>query len=76
MIRSAAVAVVAASLILAGALPVRAQSVEERLLPCLACHGENGQSRTPEVPSLGGQPELYLTIQLVMFRERLRQSSR
>ena len=73
MARSAAVAAVAASLILAGVFPVRAQSPEERLVPCLACHGEKGQSKTPEVPSLGGQPELYLTIQLVMFRERLRQ---
>ena len=26
----------------------------------------------PEVPSLGGQPAFYLTIQLFMFRERLR----
>jgi cytochrome c553 len=52
--------------------PALAQSVEERMPACLACHGENGQSQTPEVPSLGGQPEFYLTIQLYMFRERLR----
>jgi len=39
---------------------------------CLACHGENGQSQTPEVPSLGAQPEYYVTIQLVMFRDKLR----
>jgi len=53
-------------------LAASAQSVEERLPTCLACHGENGQSQTPEVPSLGGQPEYYLTIQLYMFREKLR----
>ena len=59
--------------ILAGlSLPAAAQSVEERLPTCLACHGDNGQSPTPEVPSLGGQPEFYLTIQLYMFREKLR----
>src|SRR5215471_15731199 len=54
------------------ALPAAAQSLEERLPACLACHGEKGQSETPDVPSLGGQPEFYLTIQLYMFREKLR----
>jgi cytochrome c553 len=42
------------------------------MAPCLACHGESGQSETPEVPSLGAQPPLYLLSQLVMFRERIR----
>jgi cytochrome c553 len=53
-------------------LPAHAQSLQERQAVCLACHGENGQSQTPEVPSLGAQPEYYITIQLVMFREKLR----
>ena len=44
----------------------------ERLPTCLACHGENGQSRTPGVPSLGGQQAFYVTVQLLMFRERMR----
>jgi cytochrome c553 len=54
------------------ALPVSGASLDERLAPCLACHGEKGQSIVPEVPSLGAQPEFYLTLQLFMFRERLR----
>ena len=37
-----------------------------------ACHGEKGQSAIPEVPSLGAQPAFYVTIQLYMFRERMR----
>jgi cytochrome c553 len=49
-----------------------AQTLTERLAPCLACHGENGTSSTPEVPSLGAQPVFYLTVQLIMFRERMR----
>jgi cytochrome c553 len=49
-----------------------AQTVAERLVPCLACHGENGTSSTPDVPSLGAQPAYFLLIQLFMFRERLR----
>jgi cytochrome c553 len=66
--RSLAVAV----LVLLAALPVVAATLEERLAPCLACHGEHGQSASPEVPALGAQPAFYVTIQLYMFRERMR----
>ena len=66
--RSLAVAV----LVLLTALPVAAATLEERLAPCLSCHGETGHSAIPEVPSLGAQPVFYVTIQLFMFRERLR----
>jgi cytochrome c553 len=58
-------------LIFLSALPANADTLEARLAPCLACHGANGQSTIPEVPSLGGQPAFYLTIQLLMFREKL-----
>jgi cytochrome c553 len=62
----------AAVLVLLAALPVAGTSLEERLAPCLACHGEQGQSANPEVPSLGAQPAFYVMVQLYMFRERLR----
>jgi len=42
------------------------------LAACLACHGDNGQSTVAEIPSLGGQPVFYLSVQLYMFRERIR----
>jgi cytochrome c553 len=64
--------ITAATLTCLAALPASAQPVEERITACLACHGESGRSDNPEVPSLGAQPEFYLTIQLYMFRERLR----
>ena len=51
------------------------ETVAERAAPCLACHGETGQSENPEVPSLGGQPAPYLLIQLYMFREKERASA-
>ena len=54
--------------------PLLGETVAERAVPCLACHGETGQSETPEIPSLGGQPAPYLLIQLYMFRERQRAS--
>jgi cytochrome c553 len=53
-------------------LPAAAQPVQARLPVCLACHGQNGQSENPEVPSLGAQQAFYVTVQLLMFRERMR----
>jgi cytochrome c553 len=51
---------------------VRAETIEERAAPCLACHGEHGRSETENIPSLGGQQAPYALIQLFMFREKLR----
>lgn len=66
--RSTALAV----LVALTALPVVAATLEDRLAPFLACHGEKGQSTIPEIPSLGAQPECYLSVQLYMFREKMR----
>lgn len=52
-------------------LPVAATS-QEKLAPCVACHGENGQSANREVPSLGAQPKDYLLTQMYLFREKMR----
>jgi cytochrome c553 len=49
-----------------------AETIQERAAPCLACHGEHGQSQTENTPSLGGQNAPYALIQLFMFREKLR----
>src|SRR3981189_649848 len=49
-----------------------AETFQERIAPCLACHGERGQSETENTPSLGGQQAPYALIQLFMFREKLR----
>ena len=54
------------------ATSVSAETIEQRIVPCLACHGENGQSQTENTPSLGGQQAPYALIQLFMFREKLR----
>ena len=64
--------VVALALFGAGIGPLYAETIAERTAPCLACHGEKGQSETPEIPSLGGQPAPYLLIQLYLFREKQR----
>src|SRR6195952_2240006 len=49
-----------------------AETMEERVAPCLACHGEKGQSETENTPSLGAQQAPYTLIQLFMFRQKLR----
>jgi cytochrome c553 len=67
--------IMTAALICAASQPVFAETLAERAAPCLACHGESGQSETPVVPSLGGQPAPYLLIQLYLFREKQRASS-
>jgi cytochrome c553 len=54
------------------ATSVSAETIAERAAPCLACHGEKGQSETENTPSLGAQQAPYALIQLFMFREKLR----
>ena len=39
---------------------------------CGACHGEQGIATQPYQPSLAGQPEEFIALQLILFRERLR----
>jgi cytochrome c553 len=62
----------AAVLLCAWVPPAWADPLAERMAPCLACHGEKGQSAIPEVPSLGAQTSPYVLIQLYLFREKLR----
>lgn len=49
-----------------------AETLDERMAPCLACHGEKGQSETENTPSIGAQQAPYTLIQLFMFRQKLR----
>jgi cytochrome c553 len=66
--------IVAATLMLCGlAASARAETFEEKLATCLACHGEKGQSETSEVPSLAGMPADFTLIQLFLFRQKTRQ---
>jgi cytochrome c553 len=51
--------------------PVPAQQ-PDRLTLCAACHGPQGVSSTPVIPSLAGQPRVFLENQLVLIREGLR----
>jgi cytochrome c553 len=64
--------IIAALSFVAIASAASAETIEQRAAPCLACHGEHGQSQTENTPSLGGQQPAYVLIQLFMFREKLR----
>jgi cytochrome c553 len=48
-------------------------AMQERLAPCIACHGA-GTSETEGVPSLGGQLPDYVVTQLFQFREKQREA--
>ena len=49
-----------------------AQGVAERAKLCAACHGEDGNSPMPNIPSLAGQPEFFIINQLFLMREGVR----
>jgi cytochrome c553 len=51
-----------------------AQTLEERKGVCVACHGETGQSANPDIPSIGGQPKLFVMYQLFFYREGRRKN--
>lgn len=39
---------------------------------CANCHGVDGRSQTEAIPSLAGQQPGYMTVQLILFREGIR----
>jgi cytochrome c553 len=39
---------------------------------CGACHGERGVAAQAPMPSLAGQPAEFIVLQMILFRERLR----
>jgi cytochrome c553 len=51
-----------------------AQVSPDRIAACGGCHGPDGNSPVPGVPSLAGQPKVFLENYLVMTREGIRGS--
>jgi cytochrome c553 len=62
----------AAALFGAGLAFGQSMPLAERLAQCSACHGEDGNSRTPNIPSLAGQPAFFVLNQLFLMREGVR----
>jgi cytochrome c553 len=48
------------------------QAPSSRVALCGACHGAQGNSSLPNIPSLAGQPKIFLENQLVLIREGMR----
>lgn len=66
------------ALVLACVVPAFAAGTDaqrQMAAPCEACHGTEGRSATPDVPSLAGQPKQFITTQLVMLREGNRKNA-
>jgi cytochrome c553 len=55
-------------------VPTWAQSAEEQIAGCVACHGEDGRPNAPEVPVIFGQQEGYPYCQLRDFKSGARRS--
>ncbi|MBK1662348.1 c-type cytochrome [Paracraurococcus ruber] len=59
------------------AVPAKAADIEagrQRAQQCITCHGAEGITADPSIPSLAGQKERYLQWQLVFFRSGRRQN--
>jgi cytochrome c553 len=52
-----------------------AQSLQDKIAQCAACHGEDGQSKDPNIPHIGGQPKLFAMYQLFFYREGRRKNA-
>jgi cytochrome c553 len=47
---------------------------KEKAELCSGCHGDNGISQTENIPSLAGQPDLFVQWQLIFFRSGTRKN--
>jgi len=49
------------------------QPLRATVAVCTDCHGPGGNSQIAQMPSLAGQPKLFIENQLVLIREGLRE---
>jgi len=64
----------ALAVLLAAPEAALAQSLQDKIAQCAACHGEDGRSKDPGIPHIGGQPKLAVMYQLFFYREGRRKS--
>ncbi len=63
---------VLAAALAAASVAALAQPQPAAVEACAACHGPSGNSPTPAIPSIAGQPRIFIENQLVLIREGLR----
>ena len=66
--------VVALAVILIGAMPSNAQSIEDKTQICAGCHGADGKPIDKTIPTIWGQQAGYIYIQLRDFKRGDRKS--
>ena len=69
------VAIAAATLIMAPAMPAQAGDAaagKAKIATCMACHGQDGKAIAPNYPNLGGQNEQYLAEALKAYKSGAR----
>jgi cytochrome c553 len=84
--RLRAIALLTGTALITAALGLRSGAVQAQMLGgnieagrekaqvCAACHGPDGTSTNPAVPSIAGQPPLYTYYQLIQFKNGRRAS--
>jgi len=65
---------VALAMILIGVMPSNAQSIEEKTQICAGCHGADGKPMDKTIPTIWGQQQGYIYIQLRDFKRGDRKS--
>src|SRR5205807_7429477 len=62
----------AAAVVCGGLALAQSEPLAARIALCATCHGEDGNSRMENIPSLAGQPDFFLFNQLFLMREDVR----
>lgn len=62
----------AAALLFSGGVFAQSLTLPERIAQCGGCHGEDGNSKLENIPSLAGQPSFFTLNQLILMREGVR----
>jgi cytochrome c553 len=62
----------AAALLLSGDALAQSPTLPERIAQCGGCHGEDGNSKLENIPSLAGQPSFFTLNALILMREGVR----
>ncbi len=74
-LRARAAAAIFAVVLPASALAADVAAGMQKAQVCVACHGPEGVSANPAVPSLAAQPAQFVATQLLMFREGKRKDA-
>jgi cytochrome subunit of sulfide dehydrogenase len=61
-------------ILLAGGFPMGAAAADIATLiaPCEDCHGKDGASEEPKIPTIGGYSAIYITDSLAVYRDKTR----